>query len=261
MTMIRSIIDAIEAYAPLRLQEDYDNSGLQLGFPDTPVSKVLVSLDISEEVIDEAIAKGCNLVVSHHPLIFRPLRSISGASWQQRCVIKALSEGIALYSAHTNLDNVRGGVNYKIAEMIGLSGGLEWLRPVCADEAGSGVIGELPCGEDAGEFILRLKEIFGVECIRHNCTQKKTIRRVALCGGAGAFLMKDALEKGADCFITGELHYHDFFDGEGMILVELGHFQSEQFTSCLLRDIIHESVPEVEILLAETQTNPIRYAL
>lgn len=260
---ISQIIDAIENLAPLSLQDDFDNAGLQVGMSDEPLTGILVCLDITEDVIDEAITLGCNLILSHHPLIFRPLKQISDSTYQQRCAVKALRNGITLYSAHTNLDNAENGVNYKMASMIGLSG-LQWLeeRPVTAGrKCGSGVIGTLPDAEDPEKFLSRLKNLFKVDCLMHSNLPAGGIKSVALCGGAGAFLIDEARAKGADCFITGEISYHHFFDAEGLLLVSLGHFQSEQYTQDLLRDFLSSQFPDIRIELTAKNTNPINYLI
>ena len=291
MTKVSDVIKAIEAVAPLRYQDEWDNSGLQVGFQDDEVRGVLVCLDVTEAIVDEAVEKGCSMIVSHHPLLFHPLSQVSDVTYQQRCVTKALHAGIAIYSAHTSLDNAPGGVNHKIAELIGLEK-LEWLEPrwvaeACggdcrkgsscgSDEkapAGSGLIGELPGAVQAEAFLDALKATFKVESLRHSDLDEwrakpgatkenqrpRAIKKVALCGGAGAFLMQKAIEKGADCFVTGEFHYHDYFENDGMLLAELGHYQSEQFTQNLLKDIIAKALPEVNIMLTEINTNPIQY--
>ena len=259
-TKIRQIVDALEALAPLAYQEDYDNAGLQVGLIDDEVTGVLLCLDITEEIIAEAINKGCNLVVSHHPLIFKPLKSVTGATYQQRCVMEAVRHGIALYSAHTNLDNARDGVNYRIASKVGLRD-LEWIeeKPVSGDCCGSGVIGNLPALENASDFLRRLKDAFEVDCLMHTDPSGLTLRRVALCGGAGSFLMDEARAKGADAFITGEISYHHFFEADGMLLVAMGHYQSEQFTKDLLRDFLSDRFPDLRIEMTSVDTNPIHY--
>ncbi len=260
---IRRIVEALETLAPLPLQEDYDNAGLQVGLIDDEVTGVLLCLDITEGIVDEAVRKGCNLVVSHHPLIFKPLKRISGETYQQRCVMKAILGGVTLYSAHTNLDNAEDGVNYRIASLVGLKD-LEWLeeKPVTAGRAcGSGVIGDLPAPMDAAAFLRSLKDSFDVECLMHTDPAGVTVRRVALCGGAGSFLMEAARAKGADCFITGEMSYHRFFDAEGMLLVAMGHFQSERFTPDLLRDFLAGRFPGLRLEMTETDTNPIKYTI
>ena len=273
---IREIISTLEAFAPLELQEDFDNAGVQVAVNSCPdaldaqLTGVLVCLDITEQVIDEAIAKNCNMVVSHHPLIFQPLKRVCGQTYQQRCVAKAILAGITLYSAHTNLDNARGGVNHIIASMLGLNN-LQWLEPG-GSEGGSGVIGELPVPMTAMQLLLSLKTLFKVDALFNNCrgnsafaeqksvcgtiAVEKEIRKVALCGGAGAFLMGKAREMGADAFITGEIHYHDYF-GQDMLLVEMGHYQSEQYTQELLMKIILKSCAGARVIKTSLNTNPI----
>lgn len=258
MRKVKDVINAIEAVAPLRYQDEWDNSGLQVGYPADEVKGVLVCLDITEAVVKEAAEKGCSMIVSHHPLLFRGLKQVSDVTYQQRCVTEALKDGITIYSAHTSLDNARGGVNYKIAELTGLQD-LEWLEPKDGLDAGSGVIGELAKPVEAGAFLKQLKTVFGVECLRHSDPVGATVRKVAVCGGAGAFLMPAAKALGADCFITGEFHYHDYFDSDGMLLAELGHYQSEKFTIDLLKEIIGEALPDVNIMSTEINTNPIKY--
>lgn len=273
---IREIINTLETFAPLDLQEDFDNAGVQVAVNSCPdaldaqLTGVLVCLDITEQVIDEAIAKNCNMVVSHHPLIFQPLKRVCGRTYQQRCVAKAILAGITLYSAHTNLDNARGGVNHIIASMLGLNN-LQWLEPR-GSEGGSGVIGELPVPMTAMQLLLSLKTLFKVDALFNNCrgnsafaeqksvcgtiAVEKEIRKVALCGGAGAFLMGKAREMGADAFITGEIHYHDYF-GQDMLLVEMGHYQSEQYTQELLMKIILKSCAGARVIKTSLNTNPI----
>lgn len=258
---ISDITSAIERIAPLDFQESYDNAGIQVGISDEDVYGVLVCLDVTEAVVDEAIERGCNLIVSHHPLIFSPLKHLTSATYQERCVIKALMNGISIYSAHTNLDNAPGGVNYKIAELIGLKD-VEWIEPMKGAEAGSGLIGTLACPEDSASFVNRIKGIFGVESLSHTrFLPGRKLYRVALCGGAGSFLMSAAAAKGADCFITGEMSYHHYFDSDGMLLIAMGHYQSEQFTCELLRDIMVSEYPELRVEITRINTNPIQYTV
>ncbi len=256
MTKVSDVIKAIERIAPLRFQDEWDNSGLQVGFAGDEVGKVLVCLDITEEIVDEAIAGKCNMIVSHHPLLFHSLKQVSDCTYQQRCVTKAIKEGIAIYSAHTSLDNAPGGVNHKIAELIGLKNP-EWIEP--HEDSGSGLIGELPEAMEPERFLETLKTTFKVESLRHIEPAGKPVKKIALCGGAGAFLMPLAKALGADCFITGEFHYHDYFESDGMLLVELGHYQSEQYTQDLLKDILQKAIPGLQIQITEINTNPTRY--
>ena len=258
---IRQVLDALEQFAPLPLQESWDNAGLQLGLTEADVSGALLCLDVNEQIVDEAIRKGCNLIVSHHPLLFRGLKQISGADYVQRCVIKALKNDIVIISMHTNMDNAKNGVNWKIAERLGLQKCQFFAQKQVGDvEAGSGVIGSLPQPMAADDFVLMVKRQFGVECALCNELLRRPIQKVALCGGAGDFLLDDALHQGADAFITGEMHYHQYFGYEQRIQIcVIGHYQSEQFTSEIFRDIINKECPGVRTEIAETNTNPILY--
>ncbi len=255
---VKDIVSAIERVAPLRFQDDFDNSGLQVGFPDADVRKVLVCLDVTEAVVAEAVRMQCQMIVSHHPLLFHPLRQVSDATYQQRCVVKALAAGIAVYSAHTSLDNAPGGVNFEIADRIGLVDPV-WLKPGEDGVSGSGLIGVLPEPEKDSDFLARLGDCFLVENMRHSECTCRPIRKVAVCGGAGAFLMRDAIRAGADCFVTGEFHYHDYFENDGMLLAELGHYQSEQYTVDLLGRILERALPGLQVVLTSIDTNPIQY--
>ena len=257
------MLSALEQFAPLPLQESWDNAGLQLGLTEAEVSGALLCLDVNEAIIDEAIRKGCNLIVSHHPLLFRGLKQITNADYVQRCVIKALKNDITIISMHTNMDNAKDGVNYKIAERLGLHE-VSFLSTVNSQlstlESGSGVIGTLAQPMAARDFIELLKKQFGVQCAQCNELLQRPISKVALCGGAGDFLLDDAVKQGADVFITGEMHYHQYFGYEQRIQIcVIGHYQSEQFTSEIFRDIIAKQCPGVRTEIAETNTNPIAY--
>ena len=258
---IRQVLDALEQFAPLPLQESWDNAGLQLGLTEADVSGALLCLDVNEQIVDEAIRKGCNLIVSHHPLLFRGLKQISGADYVQRSVIKALKNDVVIVSMHTNMDNALGGVNWKIAERLGLQNSRFFAqKTVDGVEAGSGVIGELPSEMAADDFVLLVKRQFDVECAQCNELLRRPIRKVAICGGAGDFLLDDALCQGADAFITGEMHYHQYFGYEQRLQIcVIGHYQSEQFTAEIFRDIINKECQGVRTEIAETNTNPIFY--
>lgn len=258
MAKLREIIAALERLAPLKLQDEWDNSGLQVGFPDAEISRVLVCLDITEAIVEEAVARKCNLIVSHHPLLFKPLRQVSDTTYQQRCVVRALASGVSIYSAHTSLDNAPGGVNHQIASLLGLQD-LRWLSPREGEDAGAGLVGELPQPERDADFLARVKRTFSVQCLRHSAPDGRMVRRVALCGGAGAFLLRDAIRAGADCFLSGEFHYHDYFENGGVLLAELGHYQSEQYTQDLLQAYLQAYCPGVEVVKTGLDTNPICY--
>ena len=288
---IVKVVNALEQFAPLPLQEGFDNAGLQIGLTEAEVSGALLCLDVTEAVVDEAISKGLNLIISHHPLIFHKLRRITGEDSVQRTVMKALKNGIAILSMHTNLDSVRGGVNYKIAEKLGLeqlsfigkqqqvsvdTTEAEEHEKLCCElqprqttgytfkpaviEGADGVIGTLKQPLAADDFVLKLRKTFDVECVMCNQLLRRPIRTVALCGGAGDFLLDDAICEKADAFITGEMHYHQYFghDQEIQICV-IGHYQSEQFTTEIFRDILSYRCPQLTTYITEINTNPIIY--
>ena len=258
---IKEVLSALERFAPLPLQESWDNAGLQTGLTETEVSGALLCLDVNERIVDEAIDKGCNLIVSHHPLLFRGLKSISNLTDVQRTVMRAIQQGIAVISMHTNMDNARGGVNWRIAEKLGLKG-VEFMsaKLVNGVETGSGVVGQLPEPMAADDFIIAVKKAFGVECAMCNELLRRPIKRVAICGGAGDFLLDEAVKNQADAFITGEMHYHQYFGYEQQIQIcVIGHYQSEQYTAEIFEEIINRECPGVKTCIAETCTNPILY--
>ena len=255
------MLSALERFAPLPLQESWDNAGLQVGLTETEVSGALLCLDVNEKIVDEAIQKGCNLIVSHHPLLFRGLKTISDLTDVQRTVMKAIVNHIAVISMHTNMDNAKDGVNFRIASKLGLQNTRFFVsKNVDGIEAGSGVIGELAEPMAADDFVLKVKKIFQVECAMCNELLRRPVRTVAICGGAGDFLLDDALKAGADAFITGEMHYHQYFGYEQQIQIcVIGHYQSEQYTAEIFEEIIREACPGVKTIIAETNTNPILY--
>ena len=258
---IIEVLRALERFAPLPLQESFDNAGLQTGLTETEVSGALLCLDVTEAVVAEAVATGCNLIVSHHPLIFHPLRQISGGNDVQRAVMMAIKNDIAVVSMHTNMDNAKGGVNFRIAEKLGLQD-VQFFAPKNVDgiEAGSGVMGTLAEPLASDDFVIAVKKAFDVECAMCNELLRRPVQKVAICGGAGDFLLDEALKAGADAFITGEMHYHQYFGYEQRIQIcVIGHYQSEQFTSEIFRDIITKECPGVRTEIAETSTNPILY--
>ena len=361
---IKEVTAYLEQLAPLQLQEDYDNCGLLIGHPDTEVTGVLVSLDVTEEVVQEAVRKGWNLIVAHHPLIFRGLKRLNGTDHVERTAISAIKNDVGIYAIHTNLDNVVNGVNYKIAEKLGLKqvsilkkkkntllkltvfvpegeatarvlaalhkagageignysdcsfrttgigsfrpeedanpvigrrGALEEveenrvevilpaylknpvLRAMQAahpyeevayylhalenenQEAGSGAVGFLPEAMSVEDFLPYLKQHMNLSVIRFTPVSKM-IRKVAVCGGSGSFLLGDALAAGADAFITSDYKYHEFFGAEGRILIaDIGHFESEVFTKDLLVEIISKKITTFATCLSEVNTNPVNY--
>ena len=361
---INEVVKIIEEIAPLSYQESYDNSGLIVGGYDGKVTGVLICLDSTEEIVDEAIANNCNLIIAHHPILFSGLKRLNGSNYIEKTILKAIKNDIAIYAAHTNLDNAYNGVNYKIAEKLGLknckplvskkdllnklvvfcplthseqvrnamfevgagaigdykecsfnSFGEGTFKPlrnaspfvgtknelhtekevrievvvqshllgkvlsvmldahpyeeVAYDvlqlenrirNVGGGLVGELESEIDEMSFLKNLKMDLKTECIRHTKLLNKKITKVALCGGAGSFLLTDAIRSGADIFITGDFKYHQFFDAEDKIIIaDVGHYESEQFTKELIYDILTKKIPNFAVRLSEINTNPINY--
>lgn len=258
---IKDVIAALERFAPLPLQEDWDNAGLQVGLTEAEVSGALLCLDVTEKVVDEAVAKGCNLIVSHHPLIFRKLRRIDGAGDVQRSVIKAIKNDVVIVSMHTNLDAARGGVNDEMARRLGLCN-IRFTAPVEKGgvECCVGSMGELPESLSASDFIALVKKTFNASVVMTNELLERPIRTVAVAGGAAGEMLGDAMRAGADAFITGEMHYHQYFDLEQKIqLAVIGHYETEQFTQQVLKEIIERECEGVRCIVTSHCTNPVRY--
>lgn len=361
---LKGIISYLEELAPPVYQESYDNAGLICGNNNMIITKALICLDSTEEIIDEAIKKGANLVIAHHPIVFSGLKSFTGKNYVERTIIKAIKNDIAIYAIHTNLDNMQQGVNSKICELldiknpeilltknntlkklvyftpqkeaekvknalfeiglgkignyseasfdsqgIGTFNGNENSKPQIGEkhiresvkeirtelilpmhleykaiatlqevhpyeevayeiygisnknqDIGSGMIGELEEGVLIESFLENLKRTFQVGCIKHTKLINKKIKKIALCGGSGSFLLKAAIAKKADIFITGDFKYHEFFDAEeNIIIADIGHYESEQFTKELLYDKLTEKFPTFAFLLTEKNTNPVKY--
>lgn len=364
MPKLHEIISELERFAPLSYQESYDNCGLLTGHRDMDITGALLSLDCIETTIDEAIAKGCNLIIAHHPIIFGGLKRLNGTNYVERTIIQAIRNGIAIYACHTNLDNVKLGVNKKIADKLGLvnqkillpkkallkklvtfvpAGHLETVRsalfeagagnignydqcsfmlegtgsfrgnehsnPVLGEkgklsleketrlelifegvrqvgilsalrqshpyeevaydiyqlensyqDVGSGMTGELKEPMPETEFLTLLKQVFNVKFLKHTALRQKAIKTVALCGGSGSFLLKNAINSKSDIYISSDFKYHEFFDAEGKIVVaDIGHFETEQFTPEIFYEIISNKFPNFATYLTETNTNPVNY--
>jgi dinuclear metal center YbgI/SA1388 family protein len=261
---IKEIIAALEQFAPLPLQESYDNAGLQCGLTEAEASGALLCLDVTEAVINEAIELGCNLIVSHHPLLFHGLKQVADADMVQRCLRLAVKNDISIYSAHTNLDSAEDGVNFRIAEKLGLID-VQLLQPKSVSINGktlktaSAVIGYLPEAEDSLAFLQRVKQAFSVEALQHNEMLERPVQSVVICGGAGDFMLTEAIAAEADAFITGEMHYHTWFGHEQEVQIAvLGHYESEQYTREIFREVIEKAAPQLQVYDTDVMTNPIQ---
>lgn len=258
---IKEVVSAIESFAPLSTQASFDNAGLVVGRYDDLVHSALLAVDVTEEVLDEAEKEGCDLIITHHPIMFHALKRFNSASYVERCVERAIRKGIALYACHTNLDSARDGMSWRVGEMIGLSG-MRVLQPSDSDPSiGFGVVGCLPAEEEAAAFLRRVKEIFSVGAVRHNfIAGGRGIRRVAVCTGAGGSLIDDALAADADLYLTSDLRYNDFMRGErGMILADIGHFESEFCAIQILFDILSKNLCTFAVRKSVCSRNPVYY--
>ena len=241
--IIKQITDIIERFAPLEWQESYDNAGLIVGRPDDEVHKALLAVDVTEEVLDEAEAEGCDLVITHHPIVFRALKRFNSADPVERCVERAIRSRIALYACHTNLDSAPGGMSWRLAEMLGV-GNLRVLQPSeTGDGAGFGVVGELPEAIDTVEFMRIIQRRLEVSVIRYSDIATSGVRRVAVCTGAGASLIGEARRAGADIYITADMKYNDFMaPDKALTVADIGHFESEYCAIQLIFDILSKNL-------------------
>lgn len=259
---INSIIGAIQEVAPTSLQEGYDNSGLQLGDADKECTGILLCVDVTPGRVDEAVALGCNLIVSHHPLLFHGLKQITGATPQQQTVIRAIEAGVAIYSAHTSLDNAPGGVSAWLARELGLTY-CGPLCPVSADmpDAGAGALATSAAPLTADMLVDRVKKACGSPVCR--CTippQGAVIDRIAMCGGSGGSMIPDAIAAGAQAYITSDVRYHDFLDySDRIFIIDIGHFESEECTKRIFYHIITQKFPNFAVHYSDSEKNPINY--
>lgn len=253
------IIGAVTAFAPPGLQESWDNSGVQVGRADLPCSGVLLCVDVTPDTVDEAAALGCDLIVSHHPLIFKGLRSITGATQVERAVIAALRAGITVYSAHTSLDSTRGGVSWEMARMIGAEV-VGILSPSDkADATGLGVVARLDTPVEPKSLYSTVSRVFGSPHPRASRRTGAKVGTVALCGGSGGEFIPAAIRAGADAYITADIRYHDFVDyGNDIFLLDIGHFESESCAKDIFYRIITENFPNFAVYYSKQQ-NPIQY--
>lgn len=261
---VGAIIDYLEEIAPSNYQMSYDNSGLLVGNRNKDVSNILISLDCIEMVVDEAVEKGCNMIIAHHPIIFSGLKRLTGDNYIERTVIKAIQNDIAIYAIHTNLDSVlENGVNTEICDRLGLVDRKILSTDLKLDaegKVGAGMIGTLSKPMESLEFLRFLKGKMRVHVIKHTEISKDTIETVAVCGGSGRFLLEVAIEQKADIFISSDFKYHEYFDADGNIIIaDIGHYESEQFTIDLIHRLITEKFSTFAPLKTSLLTNPVRY--
>lgn len=257
---IKQITDIIERFAPLAWQASYDNAGLIVGRPDDEVHAALLAVDVTDEVLDEAEREGCDLVITHHSIVFHALKRFNSADMVQRCVERAIRRGIALYACHTNLDSAPGGMSWYLAGQLGV-GNLRVLEPSEAGaEVGFGVVGELPEPMAAADFMRRIQQELSAKVIRHSDIVRDEVRRVAVCTGAGASLIGAARAAGADFYVTADLRYNDFMTPDSALTVaDVGHFESEYCAIRLLDDILSKNLLTFALRRSACTRNPVNY--
>ena len=255
---VRDIIAVIEEFAPLSIQEGWDNSGLCVGSPDDEVTSALFALDCTEELVDEAVACGADMIITHHPLIFSGLKKISPDDQVGAAVIKAIKNGIAIYAAHTNADKVIAGVSGAMAAKLGLAD----VRILSEDGEGTGlgVVGDLPQPLTADEAVALVKEKFGLKMLKASRPSGGLISRVAMCGGSGGSLIGAARRSGAQLYISGDISYHNFFAPEGFMIMDIGHYESEIEIVNILFSLIMKKFPTFAVRITQNiNSNPIYY--
>lgn len=258
---IRDIISAIETFAPPALQESYDNTGYQVGNPDAEATGALLCVDVTEEIIDEAADRGCNLIISHHPLLFRGLKSVTGTNRPERALMQAILKGITVYSSHTATDSTTGGVSWRMAKMLGMSD-LSVLVPTSPGATtGLGVVGNLPAPLTPVAFAAKVKSVFGCKCLRMSRpTDSLQISRAALCGGAAGEFVPQAISAGAQAYVTADCKLNQFLDhAQSILLIDAGHFETEACTKQIFFDVITENFPNFALYYSDKEKNPIIY--
>ena len=258
---IKEITDAIERFAPLALQEGYDNAGLVVGDPEREVGRALLAVDVTEEVLAEAEREGCDLVVTHHPIVFHPLKRLNEADYVQRCVARAVRRDIALYACHTNLDSAPNGMSWRLASELGI-GSLHVLAPSPdkGEGVGFGVVGELPEAVPTLDYLREAGRRLRVGALRHSRTVHERVRRVAVCTGAGGSLLGEALRAGAELYLTADLKYNDFMAPSGRLTVaDIGHFESEYCAIEILFEIFSKNLRTFAVRKSRCSCNPVNY--
>lgn len=235
---VRDITERIESFAPLALQESYDNAGLIVGRYDNELTGgVLLAVDVTDEVIDEALEKGCGMIITHHPIVFNAMKRFNSASLVERCVERAIKHDIALYACHTNLDAAVGGMSWRLGQMLGVEN-MQALE-AAADGTGFGVVGDLAQPMAVEEFFALLRSTLGCKAVRHSKVVKSEIQRIAICTGAGGSLIEQAAESGCDVYVTADVKYNQYYLPDGrFVLCDVGHYESEYCAIDLLFDIL-----------------------
>ena len=255
---VKDVTKIIEEFAPLSVQESWDNSGLCIGSPDAAVTSVLLGLDCTPELVDEAIGCGADMIVTHHPLIFSGLKKISPEDQVGAAVIKAVKAGISIYAAHTSADKVIAGVSGAMAAKLGLRN--VSILDEDGEGTGLGVVGDLPQPLSADEAVTLVKDRFGLKMMKASRPVEGKISRVAMCGGSGSSLIKAAMSSGAQLYISGDISYHNFFTRDGFMIMDIGHYESEIEIVDILFSLLRKNFPTFAVRITQNiYSNPIFY--
>ena len=255
---VKDIISVIEDFAPLSVQEGWDNSGLCIGSPEDEVHGVLLALDCTPELVDEAVKCGADMIVTHHPLIFSGLKKISSDNKVGLAVTKAIRAGVSIYTAHTSADKVLAGVSGDMARKLGLND-VEILQKD-DDRTGLGVVGNLPEPMTSEAAVAYVKERFGLKVMKVSRPLEGLISRVAMCGGSGGSLIGEARRSGAQLYISGDISYHNFFTEEGFMIMDIGHYESEIGIVDILFSLLKKNFPTFAVRITQNlNSNPIYY--
>ena len=255
---VNDIIQVIEEFAPLSVQEGWDNSGLCIGSPEDEVTSVLLALDCTPELVDEAVACGADMIITHHPLIFSGLKKISSEDMVGKAVIKAIKAGISIYAAHTNADKVLEGVSGAMAAKLGLVD-VEVLD-MDGEGTGLGAVGNLPEPMTAEQAVAIVKERFALKSMKASKPLEGMISRVAMCGGSGGTLIGAARKAGAQLYISGDISYHNFFAPDGFMIMDIGHYESEIEIVEILFSLLRKKFPTFAVRITQNlNSNPIYY--
>ncbi len=258
---IRDIVDAIELYAPPSLQEGYDNTGYQVGNPDEDATGAILCVDVTEDTVREAVEKGYNLIISHHPLLFRGVKCVIGRDRPERVLAEAIRRGVTVYSSHTAMDSAKDGVSMRMASMLGLVDVSVLVPSHAGADTGLGAVGNLPVSMSIDDLFARVKDVFACEVLRvSRFSSGKTVNRVALCGGSAGEFIPEAIAAGAHVYITADCKLNQFLDhANDIVLVDAGHFETEECTKQIFFDVITEKFPNFALCYSETEKNPIIY--
>lgn len=254
----KDIIALFEEFAPSNIQESWDNSGLMVGDVSMEVNKIFLGLDFTEALVEEAIEFGADMIITHHPLIFKGVRKIGTETYVERIITKLIKTDILAYSMHTNIDKVPRGVSGLMADRIGLLN-QKILESDTEEEIGLGIVGNLKAPLNAQAFIKMIKEKFSLKCVRSSAIITKEIKRVALCGGSGSSLISSAIDSGAQVYISGDISYHNFFCEKNFMIMDIGHYESEIEVLDLMMNIILKKIPNFVVRKSKINNNPIYY--